>query len=177
MVAGLLCAEMTTPDTGKDVAALCSKCGDVWHVVVAKVGQEIVQVLCKECGARHRYRNPNKNAAKAARSKSASTTAKPRATRSAAVARIDEPSVAADLSRAVKVYAVSEQFSVGDRIEHPTFNQGVVEDTTDPGKMTVFFATGRRVLAHSKGAAKGGGLQRPRPIDHLAPTPGSKPVT
>ena len=168
---------MTTPETGKDVAALCSKCGDVWHVVVAKVGQEIVQVLCKECGGRHRYRNPNKNAAKPAREPGT-----PRAARAASpVARFDTPTIAPDLSRAVKRYAASELFTVGDRVEHPTFGQGVVELTAEPGKMTVFFATGRRVLVHAKAAStmpvRGGGLERPRPIDHSLPTPGSKPVT
>ena len=30
---------------GADVESLCSKCGDVWHVVVAKVGDQIVRVL------------------------------------------------------------------------------------------------------------------------------------
>src|SRR5678815_1711262 len=34
---------------GADVEALCSKCGDVWHVVVAKVGERIVKVQCKQC--------------------------------------------------------------------------------------------------------------------------------
>lgn len=165
---------MTTPDVGKDIASICSKCGDVWHVVVAKVGQEIVQVLCKECGARHRYRNPNKTAAKSA------TPRTPRTPRVAAapVARIDMPAVAADLARAPKPYAISTLFVVGDRVEHPSFGQGVVEATTEPGKCTVFFATGRRVLVHGKGAAAPvGGLAKPRPFDHTLPTPGSKPAS
>jgi hypothetical protein len=163
---------MTTPDVGKDVASLCSKCGDVWHVVVAKVGQEIVQVLCKECGARHRYRNPDKNAAKAPR-----TARTPSAPRAAPVARVDEPAVAADLSRPTKRYAISETFAVGDRVDHPSFGQGVVELTSEPGKCTVFFATGRRVLVHGKAPAASSGLSRPRPFDHSLPTPGSKPAS
>ena len=36
-----------TPAVGADIESLCSKCGDVWHVVVAKVGEEIVRVICK----------------------------------------------------------------------------------------------------------------------------------
>ena len=166
---------MTTPDVGKDVASLCSKCGDVWHVIVAKVGPEIVQVLCKECGARHRYRNPSKVAgAKATRAPRAARP--PGAARAAPVARVDEPAVAADLSRAVKPYAITETFVVGDRVEHPSFGQGVVEITSEPGKCTMFFATGRRVLVHGKGAAASSGLGKPRPIDHSLPTPGSKPA-
>jgi len=44
---------------GADVEALCSKCGDVWHVVVAKVGEKIAKVQCKQCGGYHRYRSPH----------------------------------------------------------------------------------------------------------------------
>ena len=85
---------------GADVEALCSKCGDVWHVVVAKVGE---------------------------------------------------------------------------RVDHPSFGQGVVE-IAEPGKITVFFATGRRVLVQSKeGATAGSGLSRPKPFDHTN-TAGGKPV-
>jgi len=163
-----------TPEVGKDVASLCSKCGDVWHVVVAKVGQDIVQVLCKECGARHRYRNPKKEAMKSA------APARPRAPRapSASIARIDEPAVKADLSRPSRRYGASEVFAVGDRVDHPSFGQGVVEAMPDLGKMTVFFATGRRVLVCGKpAAAGGGGLAKPRPIDHSGPPAGGKPVT
>src|SRR6202012_6152712 len=41
---------------GADIEALCSKCGDVWHVVVAKVGDKIAKVHCKQCNGDHRYR-------------------------------------------------------------------------------------------------------------------------
>ena len=36
---------------GADVEALCGKCGDVWHVVVAKVGDRVAKVQCKQCSA------------------------------------------------------------------------------------------------------------------------------
>ena len=44
---------------GADVESLCSKCGDVWHVVVAKDGDKIVKVQCKQCSGYHRYRSPH----------------------------------------------------------------------------------------------------------------------
>ena len=43
----LLCSCAMSAAVGADVEALCSKCGDVWHVVVAKVGDQIVKVHCK----------------------------------------------------------------------------------------------------------------------------------
>jgi hypothetical protein len=167
---------MSVP-TGADIEALCSKCGDVWHVVVAKVGEDIVRVLCKECGAQHRYRNPKlKDQPTRARSSSSSSSA-PRAPRQAKVVqRFDTPAVAADLSKAVRTYKASEKFVVGERVEHPTFGTGVVE-TAEPGKITVFFAVGRKMLVQAKGdGPAAGGLARPKPFEHkpAGPPPDAK---
>lgn len=155
---------------GADIAALCSKCGDVWHVIVAKVGESIVKVQCKECGGYHRYRTA---AGKAATVKRTSNVGKPKVER--VVERFDQPSIAADLSRPVRNYAATERFEPGDRLEHPTFGQGTVE-TVDGAKMTVFFVVGRKVLVHAKGdAARPGSLTRPKPFDNSGPQAG-KPV-
>ncbi len=151
-----------SPPVGADIEALCSKCGDVWHVVVAKVGEDIVQVICKECKGQHRYKNPKKAGTPTPRR--ASSTAKPRAPRAEKVVeRFPTPAVAADLTLPVRTYKASEEFAPGERLEHPTFGQGVVE-VCEPGKVTVFFATGRKVLAAAKGAP--GKLHRPRAFEH-----------
>jgi hypothetical protein len=93
----------------------------------------------------------------------------------APVERFAKPAVAADLTKPVRTYRASERFEVGERVDHPSFGQGVVE-VSEPGKVTVFFGTGRRVLVQSKeGAAGGGGLTRPKPFDH-SNTAGGKPV-
>jgi hypothetical protein len=80
------------------------------------------------------------------------------------VERFATPAVAADLSRAVRDYKATEHFEPGDRVDHPTFGQGVVE-VSESGKVTIFFATGRKVLVQAKGEP-GKGLSRPRPFDH-----------
>lgn len=149
--------------TGADIESICSKCGDVWHVVVAKVGEQIARVQCKECGAQHRYKaKDGKAAPKAApRPRAAKVTKAP-------VERFERPQVAADLTRPTRNYRASERFEIGDRIEHPTFGQGVVEATPEPGKMTVFFAVGRKVLVHAKGDSSMSGLGKPRPFDHAS---------
>jgi hypothetical protein len=160
---------------GADVEALCSKCGDVWHVVVAKVGEQIVKVHCKECNKEHRYKNPK---SASAAQKAPRAPREPRAEK-APVERFDKPLVAADLAKPVRTYRASESFAVGDRVEHPSFGQGVVE-IAEPGKMTVFFATGRRVLAQSKTTTSATGtneLPRPKPFDHAHPPAGGKPAT
>lgn len=156
---------------GADVEALCSKCGDVWHVVVAKVGEQIVKVQCKQCSGYHRYKSPH---GAPAEKKLPSAVRPPREAKPPAE-RFEKPAVTADLSKPSQPYRASERFEVGDRIDHPSFGQGVVE-LSEPGKITVFFGSGRRVLVHAK-AAISGGLARPKPFDHSNPPAGGKPVS
>ena len=155
---------------GADVEALCSKCGDVWHVVVAKVGQQIVKVQCKQCSGYHRYKSPH---GAPADKKLPATHRPPREPR-APVERFEKPAVPADLSRPARPYRASELFEVGERIDHPSFGQGVIE-LSEAGKITVFFGSGRRVLVQAKTAASAG-LTRPKPFDHANPPAGGKPV-
>jgi hypothetical protein len=155
---------------GADIESLCSKCGDVWHVVVAKVGETVVKVQCKECGGYHRYRSAG---GKPAPRKTRARTARPK---KEPVERFETPQVAADLTLPPRQYKPLDKYGVGERVEHPTFGQGVVESTTEPGKMTVFFAVGRKVLVHERGAG-GGSLTRPRPFDHSKPGPSDAPRT
>jgi hypothetical protein len=167
----MLAANMSAA-VGADVEALCSKCGDVWHVVVAKVGEQIVKVQCKQCGGYHRYKSPH-GAPKEKRQPSMFAERAPREPK-APVERFEKPAVAADLTKPVRTYRASEKFAVGERVDHPSFGQGVVE-TAEPGKITVFFGSGRRVLVQSKEGGAGGGLTRPKPFDH-SNTAGGKPV-
>jgi len=110
---------------------------------------------------------PSMFAEKPARAASSST--------KAPVERFEKPAVAADLTKPVRTYRASEKFAVGERVDHPSFGQGVVE-ASEPGKVTVFFGSGRRVLVQSKdGGTGGGGLTRPKPFDH-SNTAGGKPV-
>lgn len=158
---------------GADVEALCSKCGDVWHVVVAKVGQQIVKVQCKQCSGYHKYKSPH---AAPADKKLPAAIRPPREAKAAPrspVERFEKPAVAADLSKPTRPYRASEMFATGERLDHPSFGQGVVE-LSESGKITVFFASGRRVLAQAKGPA--GGLAKPKPFDHTNPPAGGKPV-
>ncbi|MGE0546637.1 MAG: hypothetical protein AB7R00_06255 [Kofleriaceae bacterium] len=153
-----------------DVEALCAKCGDVWHVVVAMEGPKIAKVQCKQCGGYHRYKSPHGAPAQA---KLPANKRPPRETKTP-VERFEKPAVSADLSKPVRTYRASERFEISERIEHPTFGQGVVE-LVESGKITVFFASGRRVLAQAKEAAAAGSLSRPKPFDH-SNRAGGKPV-
>jgi hypothetical protein len=148
---------------GADIEALCSKCGDVWHVVVAKTGEKIVKVQCKQCSGYHRYKSPH-GAPAEAKLPSNKRPPKEKVSRDP-VERFEKPAVAADLSKPARTYRASERFDVGERVDHPSFGQGIIE-LSEPGKITVFFATGRRVLVQSKEGAAASGLSRPKPFDH-----------
>jgi hypothetical protein len=157
---------------GADVESICTKCGDVWHVVVAKVGDKIAKVQCKECHSFHRYKPPGgkssgKLASKSTRAAASSTSAtkSTKSTKSTPAARARKataapppPSVAPDLGRPVRRYLASEAFTAGDRVQHATFGLGVVQSSPGPGKIDVAFPGGRRILAQARGEM---GLARP----------------
>ncbi len=160
---------------GADIESLCSKCGDVWHVVVAKDGDKIAKVQCKQCGGYHRYKSVH-GATADAKKPSALRAPKTESAPRSPVERFEKPAVAADLAKPSKPYRASGRFEVGERVDHPNFGQGVVE-TSEPGKITVFFGTGRRVLAQAKEAPTSGGLERPKPFDHSRRLGGGKPIS
>lgn len=137
-------------DVGADVESICSKCGDVWHVVVAKVGDKIVKVHCKQCGKVHRYTPPGGTPAAVKKARAPRAAGAAKGTRAAAAREAEGPTVAADMSRPVRTYKPAESYAAGDRIEHPTFGTGVVEASPGPGKASVFFPAGRKVLAMAK---------------------------
>ena len=64
--------------------------------------------------------------------------------------RFETQAVKADLAVAPRPYQATALFQIGERIQHPTFGEGVVEARPDPGKMTVFFKSGRKVLVQAK---------------------------
>jgi hypothetical protein len=141
---------MKTPGTGADIESICSKCGDVWHVVVAKVGEKIARVQCKECGKEHRHK-PLASATAAEKKAKPVGAPSARSLKAAAKARAEAtPIVDVDTSKPVRTYKASELFTPGERIAHPTFGQGIAEVSPGPGKIQVFFPEGRRILAMAK---------------------------
>ncbi|MFH0900762.1 MAG: hypothetical protein V2A73_09060 [Pseudomonadota bacterium] len=155
-----------TPPVGADIEALCGKCGDSWHVVVAKVGERIAKVQCNRCGGQHRFRPPPGTeaavAGKKEQPKSAATAGKTAGGgaggkgRRAPAKLVVEP--VADMSRPIRGYSAAESYQTGDRIRHPKFGAGVAGESPGPGKIAVSFSDGVRILAQAKAALS---LQRP----------------
>ena len=162
---------------GADIESLCGKCGDVWHVVAAKVGDKIAKVVCKQCGQQHRYKPPegkpsaNDVPGKAAKPvKAKSTTTKKRVSKASAEST---PLIAIDPNKPARVYKPTETFKPGDAITHPSFGTGVVELIPGPGKIQCFFPGGRKVLAMIKAASAG--LDKPMSREEMAANKGKPP--
>lgn len=163
---------MPSPPVGADIEALCGKCGDVWHVVAAKLGDSVIKVVCKQCGQQHRYKPVPGSPAALAREARAAKRAASGEKKAQSPARAEAaaaPLVEADASKPVRPYRADEAYAVAERVSHPSFGQGVVELFPGPGKIQVFFASGRRVLACAKAASSLG------PAPKRDDEPGGKP--
>ena len=142
---------MSTPGVGDDIEALCGRCGQVWHVVMAKMGDRIAKVVCKRCGGHHRYRTESDEG----------DDAQPREGRRPVVARrtsrVPTPVPAAlppfDPDKPPRPYAARDSYGAGDRVSHPSFGTGVVTGSPGPGKVEIAFPAGIRVLACAKAAS------------------------
>ncbi len=141
---------------GADIGAICRKCGDGWHVVVAIARGRIAKVECKQCGARHAYRpadGPEAGGRRPVAKAVAAKSSKAKASRAGSRARARSPLVVEpDMSRPPRPYRPSERYEMGDRVSHPSFGQGVVQRTAGLTKVHVLFADGPKTLVHARGA-------------------------
>jgi hypothetical protein len=140
---------MATPGVGQDIEALCGRCGQVWHVVMAKMGDRIAKVVCKRCGGHHRYRSENETEAEAPRTRAARSFS-PNRSRAAKTPTPVLTAPAFDPSKPTRPYAASGAYTAGERITHPQFGLGVVAGSPGAGKIDVVFPSGARVLAAAK---------------------------
>ncbi len=143
---------MSEPAVGADIESLCSKCGDVWHVVIAMVKGKVAKVQCNECNAEHRYKDPKGQKKPAPRKKKATTkkatTTRKRTTKKAAEPEL--PVIEADLDKPMRDYRASEEFEPGQRVNHVKFGEGIVQRSKGPGKMEVMFNGEPKLLACAK---------------------------
>ena len=137
---------------GSDVEAMCNTCGDVWHVVVAKLGEKITKVECKQCGKQHRFKPtgdaPEANLKPARRTvvSGESRASKPKP---ASRPRAASSGITLDPDKPTRAYAISDRFTLGEQIQHKKFGPGVVCGVEDD-KIRVNFADGLKVLLHGK---------------------------
>ncbi|TPV94069.1 MAG: hypothetical protein B7733_17205 [Myxococcales bacterium FL481] len=143
---------------GADVSSLCSKCGEVLHVVLTLKDELVDKCECKECQRRHKYKpvdpeviaalKAHKAAKRALASGGKKKAAKKRASRKTEPAL---PEVVIDPSRPMLDYSPKGTFAVDDQIRHAKFGDGVVVGVIPPQKIQVNFVTaGPKVLLYGR---------------------------
>jgi len=153
---------------------MCGRCGQVWHVVMAKMGDRIAKVVCKRCGGHHRYRDENASADGGGESGSRPrrpTFGSARRSRPQRAAAATPELPPFDPSKPPRTYVARDSYVAGERVAHPTFGVGVVSGSPGAGKVEVVFSSGARVLACAKGAST---LARPVAMQDL-PIPDRPP--
>ena len=158
---------MATPGVGQDIEALCGRCGQVWHVVMAKMGDRIAKVVCKRCGGHHRYRDENAGAeaergrggGRAERRRRGAPSRRARGRRSAAPlpAVRSRPSRRAPTRRATATSPASGSRTRPSASAWSPARPGA-------GKVEVVFPSGARVLACAKVDLDAGAAGRHRRI-------------
>lgn len=147
----------TSKDVSKDVEAICSKCGQSWHVIVAVVDGKIAQVECKSCGGRHKYKpvaTKDMTTKKSTRTTVAASTKAgsplPKKEKAPAAPKILLPQCKTN-DRPLRKYNMHEaDYQLGDRIEHPKFGLGTVDGFPAANKMNVTFDYERVLLVYGK---------------------------
>jgi hypothetical protein len=153
---------MPTPAVGEDIEAICGRCGQVWHVVMAKMGDRIAKVVCKRCGGHHRYRTESDTPADGSAREDRRSSGGARRPSRAATPMPVEPLPAFDPDKPPRPYAAKDLYAPGERVDHPSFGTGVVTGSPGPGKVEIAFPAGIRVLACAKAAST---LARPVAVD------------
>ena len=125
---------------GDEVESKCTKCKKVtFHTVESMDGDEILKVICKVCGSKHKYRPPKKE-------KEKKSVSEKRVLKKAKENEEKWLELISDKSEEdAKPYTISGVYEVGDLIEHPKFGKGYVSDIIG-NKMVVTFKDGDRKL-------------------------------
>jgi hypothetical protein len=138
---------------GKEALAYCTSCKmDLNHIIAAMKGDRIAKVQCLTCKKDHVYKapkgvtEPGKAAAKTARAKKKAAAAQEEAAHSIEVEW--QKLMLAHKDAPTKGYTTKSNFGLGDKINHPTFGEGIVGKLIYPNKIEVIFQMDVKVLIH-----------------------------
>lgn len=142
---------------GKELVSYCTRCKmDLGHTIMSMIGGLPSRVMCRTCKSEHNFKakkgikEPGTEAAGASEKNKT-----PRAPKAEKVIPVELEWMKQINSspRAVRPYAANESFKLGDRVNHPTFGEGVVQKIIHPNKMEIIFRMDIKVLIHA-GAPK-----------------------
>lgn len=135
-----------TTAVGKETLAYCTSCKmDLNHVVVAMKGDRVAKVQCLTCKKEHAFKapkgatEPKKKRGKAAKEEEPASNLIEAEWEKLMTTHKDAPT---------KAYNTKGNFSLGDKINHATFGQGIVGKIIYPNKIEVIFRSDVKVLIH-----------------------------
>lgn len=134
---------------GKETLAFCTSCKmDLNHVIVALKGDRIAKAQCLTCKKEHAYKAPKGQAEpkKVRKTKAAAEAAELPGSHSIEAEWQKLMGTHRDLPS--KPYNIKGHFGLGDKINHPTFGEGIVGKLIYPNKLEVIFRTDVKVLVH-----------------------------
>ncbi len=136
-----------TTSVANEALAYCTSCKmDLNHVIVAMKGDRIAKVQCLTCKKEHNYRVPKgatEPATKTAKTKKSEPSEAPRS-----IEAEWEKLMSSHREVQVKQYSTQGQFSLGDKLSHPTFGDGIVGKLIYPNKLEVIFRTDVKILIY-----------------------------
>jgi hypothetical protein len=140
----------------KETMAFCTSCKmDLNHVIVAMQGDRVAKVQCRTCKKEHVYKAPkgitepppkDEKPLKKTRAKKSKDAADEGAPTS--IEAEWEKLMAAHKAAPMRPYGMKTVFALGDKLNHPTFGEGIVGKLIYPNKLEVIFQHEMKVLIH-----------------------------
>jgi hypothetical protein len=137
---------------GDNIDSWCGTCKLMLaHTIEAMVGQKPARVHCNTCNTQHSYKahkpgeGTGKGTGKVTRGDGArrTSTAKPRATHYQKALNGKDVTLA-------KRYSITENYALGDVLDHPSFGVGVTTAVREGAKIEVIFEAGVKILVHGR---------------------------
>ena len=118
---------------GKEISAYCKSCkANEPHMILTTKGDQATKVKCYTCEEEHIFKAPKET--------------------SAAVQASElewEKIMAVHKDAPLKTYNMKGKFSLGDKLSHPSFGDGIVSKNIHPNKIEVTFKEQIKILIQS----------------------------
>jgi len=139
---------MARAAVANETLAYCTSCKmDLNHVIVALKGDRIAKVQCLTCKKEHVYRAPKGASEPQPRAATRSRKSEAEETHSSIEAEW-EKLMTTHRDMPVKAYSTKAHFGLGDKLNHPTFGDGIVGKLIYPNKLEVIFRNDVKILIH-----------------------------
>jgi hypothetical protein len=135
---------------GKDIISYCTSCKmDLNHVIVSLKGDRVAKVQCLTCKKEHAFK-----VAKGATEPKKKKAKKEKAEDAGSPIEVEwEKLMLAHKDMPMKTYNMKGNFTLGDKITHPNFGEGIVGKLIYPNKLEVIFRNDVKVLIHAGAVA------------------------